>query len=67
MNNYNLYKFSFLHEFIINLFEQLTITVNERSYTYITYGDQGNNDEVDEMLMTLASALKGIFPSVPLT
>jgi len=46
---------------------QLLMTVCDRSYSYLTTGEEGNSHEVDQMLLTLATALKNIFPSVPLT
>ncbi|KAF2354312.1 hypothetical protein FHG87_014933, partial [Trinorchestia longiramus] len=46
---------------------QLVMTVCDRTYSYLTNGDEGNSHEIDQMLLTLASALKNIFPAVPLT
>lgn len=46
---------------------QLCLTVCDRVYTYYTTQDESSSHEVDTMVLSLGTALKNIFPSVPLT
>ncbi|KAK8386965.1 hypothetical protein O3P69_017970 [Scylla paramamosain] len=46
---------------------QLCLTVCDRVYTYYTTHEENSSHEVDTMVLSLCTALKNIFPSVPLT
>ncbi|MPC20954.1 F-actin-uncapping protein LRRC16A [Portunus trituberculatus] len=45
----------------------LCLTVCDRVYTYYTTHEENSSHEVDTMVLSLCTALKNIFPSVPLT
>lgn len=44
---------------------QLCLTVNDKVYSFLTYEEQGSQ-EVDAMVAALATAMRNIFPTVPL-
>ncbi|XP_068242562.1 F-actin-uncapping protein LRRC16A-like isoform X14 [Palaemon carinicauda] len=46
---------------------QLCLTVCDRVYTYYTTHEENSSHEVDTMVLSLSTALKNIFPAVPLT
>ncbi|XP_037804621.1 F-actin-uncapping protein LRRC16A-like isoform X26 [Penaeus monodon] len=46
---------------------QLCLTVCDRVYTYYTTHEENSSHEVDTMVLSLGTALKNIFPAVPLT
>lgn len=46
---------------------QLCLTVCDRVYTYYTTHEDNSSHEVDTMVLSLGTALKNIFPAVPLT
>ncbi|KAK3878897.1 hypothetical protein Pcinc_016492 [Petrolisthes cinctipes] len=46
---------------------ELCLTVCDRVYTYYTTHEENSSHEVDTMVLSLGTALKNIFPSVPLT
>ncbi|CAL4061396.1 unnamed protein product, partial [Meganyctiphanes norvegica] len=46
---------------------QLCLTVCDRVYTYYTTQEETSSHEVDTMVLSIGTALKNIFPSVPLT
>ncbi|XP_071542703.1 F-actin-uncapping protein LRRC16A isoform X16 [Panulirus ornatus] len=45
---------------------QLCLTVCDRVYTYYTTHEENSSHEVDTMVLSLGTALKNIFPAVPL-
>ncbi|XP_069974302.1 F-actin-uncapping protein LRRC16A-like isoform X15 [Penaeus vannamei] len=45
----------------------LCLTVCDRVYTYYTTHEENSSHEVDTMVLSLGTALKNIFPAVPLT
>lgn len=45
---------------------QLSITVNEKVYSFLTGEDSKCSQEVDSMISALATAVRNIFPTVPL-
>ena len=44
---------------------QLSLTVGDKVYSFLTVDDSGSQ-EVDSMVMVLATAIRNIFPTVPL-
>ncbi|XP_023724032.1 F-actin-uncapping protein LRRC16A isoform X2 [Cryptotermes secundus] len=44
---------------------QLTLTVGDKVYSFLT-GDENGSQEVDAMVLALATAIRNIFPTVPL-
>ncbi|XP_047488660.1 F-actin-uncapping protein LRRC16A-like [Penaeus chinensis] len=54
---------------VIQLFGELRLclTVCDRVYTYYTTHEENSSHEVDTMVLSLGTALKNIFPAVPLT
>ncbi|PSN31727.1 hypothetical protein C0J52_19831 [Blattella germanica] len=44
---------------------QLSLTVGDKVYSFLT-GDESGSQEVDAMVMALATAIRNIFPTVPL-
>ncbi|XP_069691795.1 F-actin-uncapping protein LRRC16A isoform X3 [Periplaneta americana] len=44
---------------------QLSLTVGDKVYSFLT-GDETGSQEVDAMVMALATAIRNIFPTVPL-
>jgi predicted Zn-dependent protease len=44
---------------------QLTLTVGDKVYSFLT-GDENGSQEVDAMMLALATAIRNIFPTVPL-
>jgi predicted Zn-dependent protease len=47
------------------LFLQLSLTVGDKVYSFLT-GDETGSQEVDAMVLALATAIRNIFPTVPL-
>ncbi|XP_017768426.1 PREDICTED: F-actin-uncapping protein LRRC16A isoform X2 [Nicrophorus vespilloides] len=45
---------------------QLSITVNEKTYSFLTGDDSTSSQEVDSMISALATAIRNIFPTVSL-
>jgi hypothetical protein len=48
------------------LLPQLTLTVGDKIWSFLTNEDPGSS-EVDAMVQALATAIRNIFPTVPLT
>jgi hypothetical protein len=46
-------------------FLQLSLTVGDKVYSFLT-GDETGSQEVDAMVLALATAIRSIFPTVPL-
>jgi predicted Zn-dependent protease len=44
---------------------QLSLTVGDKVYSFLT-GDDTGSQEVDAMVLALATAVRNIFPTVPL-
>lgn len=45
---------------------RLSLTVGEKTYNFLTTGEPDDSREVDAMVLALATAIRNIFPTVPL-
>jgi predicted Zn-dependent protease len=47
------------------IFLQLSLAVGDKIYSFLT-GDDAGSQDVDAMVLALATAIRNIFPTVPL-